>query len=124
MMLSVILLSMLMILLSCLGLCWYLEMLDKLQKQTWRTVDFSLATYQEPLGHHENKANLSVFCRYYFYRYSFELARLVPLPYPPWRSSCYSDSLHNFLSPFLDLTRMSMSTVSFLAELDSGILSL
>ena len=29
-----------------------------------------------------------------------------------------------FLSPFLDVTRMSMSTVSFLAQLDSGILSI
>ena len=29
-----------------------------------------------------------------------------------------------FLSPFLDVTRMSMSTVSFLAQLDSGILYL
>ena len=28
------------------------------------------------------------------------------------------------LSPFLDVTRMSMSTVSFLAQLDSGILFL
>ena len=27
-----------------------------------------------------------------------------------------------FLSPFLDVTRMSMSTVSFLAQLNSGIL--
>ena len=29
-----------------------------------------------------------------------------------------------FLSPFLDVTRMSMSTVSFLVQLDSGILCL
>ena len=29
-----------------------------------------------------------------------------------------------FLSPFLDVARMSMSTVSFLAQLDSGILCL
>ena len=29
-----------------------------------------------------------------------------------------------FLSPFLDVTRMSLSTVSFLAQLDSGILCL
>ena len=28
-----------------------------------------------------------------------------------------------FLSPFLDVTRMAMSTVSVLAQLDSGILS-
>ena len=27
-----------------------------------------------------------------------------------------------FLSPFVDVTRMSMSTVSFLAQLDTGIL--
>ena len=30
----------------------------------------------------------------------------------------------SFLSPFLDATRMSMSTVSFFAQLDSGILYL
>ena len=29
-----------------------------------------------------------------------------------------------FLSPFLDVTRMSVSTVSFFAQVDSGILSL
>ena len=29
-----------------------------------------------------------------------------------------------FLSPFLNVTRMSMATVSFLAQLDSGILCL
>ena len=29
-----------------------------------------------------------------------------------------------FLSPFLNVTRMSLSTVSFLAQLDSGILCL
>ena len=29
-----------------------------------------------------------------------------------------------FLSPFLDVTRMSMPTVSFLAQLDSGIVCL
>ena len=29
-----------------------------------------------------------------------------------------------FLSPFLDITRMSMSGVSFLTQLDSGILCL
>ena len=29
-----------------------------------------------------------------------------------------------FMSPFVDVTRMSMSTVSFLAQLDSGIVCL
>ena len=98
-------------------------MLDKLQKWACRTVDPSLATFQEPLCHHQNIANISLFYRYYFGRCSSELAHPVPLPCSPWRSNCYSDSMI-FLSPLLDVTRMSMSTVSFCKELDSGILCL
>ena len=40
------------------------------------------------------------------------------------RSTCYCDRLHHFSVSFVDVTRMSMSTVFFLAELDSGILCL
>ena len=58
------------------------------------------------------------------YLYSSELAQLVPLPYSQGRSTRYSDRLHEFPVTFLDVTRMSMSTVSFLAQLDSGILCL
>ena len=39
---------------------------------------------------------LSLFYRYYFGRYSSELAQLVPLPYSRQRSTHYSDRLHNF----------------------------
>ena len=59
----------------------YLELLDKLQKQTCRTVGPSLAACLEPLAHRGNVASLSLFCRYYFGRCSSELAQLVLLPY-------------------------------------------
>ena len=100
----------------------YLELLDKLQKQICRTVGPSFAASLEPLANRQTVASLSLFYRYYFGRCSSELAQLVPLPYSRGRP-CYSDCMI-LLSPFLDVTRMSMSTVSFLAQLDSGILCL
>ena len=68
----------------------YLELLDKLQKRICRTVGPSLAASLEPLAHHRNVASLSLFYRYYFGRYSSELAELVPLPYSQGRSTRYS----------------------------------
>ena len=102
----------------------YLDLLDKLQKRICRIVGPSLAASLEPLAHHRNVASLSLFYRYYFGRCSSELAQLVPLPFSRRRSICYSDRLMIFLSQFLDVTRMSMSTVSFLAQLNYGILCL
>ena len=92
----------------------YLELPDKLQKRICRTVGPSHAASLEPLVHRQNVASLSLFYRYYFGRCSSELAQLVPLSYSRWRSTRYSDRLHDF----------SMSTVSFLAQQDSGILCL
>ena len=74
----------------------YLELLDKLQKRTCRTVGPSLAASLEPLAHCQNVASLSLFYRYYFGRCSSELAKLVPLPYSQGRSTRYSDRLHDF----------------------------
>ena len=71
----------------------YLELLDKLQKQICRTVGPSLAASLEPLAHRQNVASLSLFYRYYFGRFSSELAQLVPLPFSRGR---FSDRLHNF----------------------------
>ena len=102
----------------------YLEFLDKLQKQICRTAGPSLAASFEPLAHRQNIASLSLFYRHYFGGCASELAQLVPLLYSRGRSTRYSDRLHDFSVPFLDVTRMSMSTVSFLAQLDSGILCL
>ena len=75
----------------------YLELLDKLQKQIYRTVGPSLATSLEPLAHGRNVASLSLFYRYYFGRCSSEMAQLVPLPFSQGRSTCYSYTLLDFL---------------------------
>ena len=69
-------------------------MLDKLKKRICKTLAASLAATLEPLAHRRNVASLSLFYRCYF-------AQLI------------------FVSPFLDIIRMSMSTVSFLSQLDS-----
>ena len=66
---------------------WYLELLDKPQKQICRTVGPSLVPSLEPLAHHQNVASLSLFCRYYLGRCSSELTQLVPLPYSRGRST-------------------------------------
>ena len=101
----------------------YLELLDKLQIRICRTVDPSLAASLEPLAHRQNVASLSLFYMSYFGKCSSELAQLFPPPSSRGRSTRYSDRMHmTFVSPFLDVTRMYMSTVSFLAQLDSGIL--
>ena len=102
----------------------YLELLDKLQKRICRTVGPSLAASLEPLAHCRNVASLSLFYRYYFGRCSSELAQLVPLRFSRRRSTRYSNRLHDFSVTIPMSTRMSMSTVSFLARLKSGILCL
>ena len=43
--------------------------------------------------------SLSLFYRYYFGRWSSELAQLVPLPFSRGRSTRYSDRLHDFSVP-------------------------
>ena len=107
----------------------YLQLLDKLQKRICRTVGPSLAASLEPLGHRRNAASLSLFYKYYFGICSYELAQLVPLPYSRERErerdllAILIDCMI-FLSPFLDVTKMFMSTDSFFAQLDFGILYL
>ena len=51
----------------------YLELLDKPQKRTCRTVGPLLAAFLEPLAHRPNVASLSPFYRYYFGRCSTSL---------------------------------------------------
>ena len=96
----------------------------KLQKRRCRIVGPSLAASLKPLAHRRNVASLSLFYRYYFGRCSSELAQLVPLPFFEVGLLVILIDCMIFLSPFLDITRMSMSTVSFLARLNSGILCL
>ena len=100
----------------------YLKLLDQLQKWTCRTVGPSLAACLEPLAHLRNVATLSLFYRYYdvhlnwlnwFHFLILKEGLLIV------QIDCMI-----FLSPFLDVRRMSMSTVFFLTQLDFGILCL
>ena len=77
----------------------YLELLDKLQKWVYRTVNLLLATFLEPLAHRRNVTSLSHFYRYYFGWCSSEMAHLVPLPFSRGSSTRYSDRMHDFCVP-------------------------
>ena len=103
---------------------YYLELLDKLQKQICKTVSSILATSLEPLAHRQNVASLSLSIGItlvyvdlnwlnWFHFLSLEGGVLVIL------IDCIT-----FLSPILDVTRIYMSIVSFLGQLDSAILCL
>ena len=90
---------------SCMEYCchvWssapscYLVFLGKIQKRICSIIGPSLAASLEPLAHRRNVASLSLFYRYYFGRFSSELAQLVPLPFSQATSSRYSDRLHDF----------------------------
>ena len=102
----------------------YLELLDKQQKWICRTVGSFTCCISPPLTHCQNVASLSLFCSYYFGRCSSELAQLVPLAYSWGRFIIILINCMIFPSPFLDVTRMSMSTVSFVSQLGSVILYL
>ena len=98
-----------------------MELLDKLQKWICRTVVPSLTA----LAHHQKVASLlSLFYNItlvdvhlnwfnWFHFLILEVGLLIILI-----------DFMIFLSQFLDVTRMSTSTVSFLARLDSGVLCL
>ena len=112
---------------SCIEHCFHvwagapsccLESLDTLQIRICRTVDPSLAAFLELLAHRRKAASLSLFYRYYFGRCSSELAQLVPLLKRGPLVILINCMI--FLSPSLDVTRMTISTVSFLAQLNSG----
>ena len=99
-------------------------MLDKLQERVCGAGVSSLPTSLKSLAHRRNVANLSLFFRYFFGRCSSELAQLVSLPYSHGKLARYSNGLHNFPPPFLDVISIPMSTVYFLAQRDSEILCL
>ena len=69
----------------------YLGLLDKLQKQTCRTVGPSLTASLESLAHSRNVVTLSLFYRHYFCRCSSDMAQLAQLPYSRRRSARCSD---------------------------------
>ena len=95
-------------------------MLDKLQKQVGSTVGPSLAASLEPLAHPQNLAIIGITLigvhlnwLNWFHVVVLVGGLLVIL------IDCMI-----FMSPFLDVSTMSMSTISFLVQLDSGIFCL
>ena len=103
--------------------CWYLRLLDTLQKPICRTFGCSFAASLEPLAHCRNFPR-SLSCRYYFGRCSSKLGQLVPFPFSWGKSARYSDRLHNFSVIIRGYYKDVMSTISFLAPLDLGIICL
>ena len=98
------------------GLCnCYLELLDKLQKQICRIVVPSLSASLENLLYPEKVGSFSVFYGCYFGR--CYLNWLNWFHFLILKVGLLVILIHYmiFLSPFLDVTRMSMSKVSFLS---------
>ena len=102
----------------------YLELLDKVQKRICKTVSPSIAASLEPLAHRRNVASLS---------FSIGIALVdVYLKGLNWFHFLILEggllviqiNRMIFLSPFRDVTMMSMSTVSFPSQLDYSIICL
>ena len=106
------------------ALICYLELLDKLQKRIYKTVVPSLATSLEPLAHHWNLASQVFSKGITLLDVNLNWLNLLYFLFLKGGLLVILIDCMIFLSPFLDVTRMSMSTVSFLAQLDSGILYL
>ena len=96
----------------------YWELFDKPQKRICRTVGPLLAASIEPLAHCQNMVSLSFFISITlvdvlqnwlnWFHFLFLKGNLLVI-----LIDCMI-----FLSPFLDVAKISMSTVSFLAQLD------
>ena len=118
---------------SCMEYCchaWdgvrscYLQVLNKLEKQISRTVDPSPAASVEALAHQRNVASLSLsigatLVDIYLNRLNWFHILCLEGGLLVIQIDCMT-----FLSPFLDVTRVYISTVSFFAQLDSEILCL
>ena len=93
--------------------------------RVYMTVGLSLLTSVEPLAHSRHVVSWSLFLyRHYRGICLSKLVELVLLPYSSGRSTLYSDRLHDFSVTIPRCFKNVMSTVSFLTQLDSGILCL
>ena len=101
------------------------ELLDTLQKWICSTLGLSLAATLEPLVHRRNVASLSLFavgttlidiCLNWLNLFHFLILESGPL-------AILIDCMF-FLSPFLDVTRMSMSAVLNLKLIDLSLESI
>ena len=97
----------------------YSDMLNKLQKRLCRAVDPSRAASLKPLTDRRNQASLSFFGRCYFGKYSSKLNWFHYLILEGVLLIILIDCMI-FLSPYLDVIRMSRSTAR-LKQLDSAL---
>ena len=87
------------------------------------TIAPTLVAYFDCMTHCWNVTSLSDFNKFYFSKFFWELAELVPFPYSCGRCTCYFNRLHDrFMSPFLDVIKMPMLTVYLLAQLEMWIM--
>ena len=83
-----------------------------------------LVVHLLPLLSSRPMVEISLFYRCYFTKCFSEVAELVPLPHSRGRSIRYFDRLHNFTVTIPRCCKDILSTVFFLAQLDSRILYL
>ena len=89
--------------------CWYLDMLDELQKRIYRTVGLSHVASLEPLAHCGNVASLSWFYEQHFGRCSLNWLNWLLFLYLRGVLLNMIIGFIIFLSLFLDVIRMSLS---------------
>ena len=99
----------------------YLDMFQKLQKRLHRTIPHALVVSLEPIAHCRNMGSISLFCEYYFYKCSSDMAVRFHFFILVGGSIVILMGCKFFLPPFLDVKKMSMSTLAFLTYLDFGI---
>ena len=95
---------------------YYFDIFDKLQKPVCRTAGPSLTVSLEHLAYCQNIAKESCCYKCYFGRCSSELVWFCFLT-----STCYCNMFMIFLSLAVNILMMSMTTVSFLSQLESRI---
>ena len=102
----------------------YLELLNKLHKGICRITGPSLAASLKPLPHSPNGTSLCLFYRYYLVDIHLNLHNWFHVLI--LRGGLLILLIECMICPlpFLDVTRMSTSTVSFLIQLDSEIICL
>ena len=117
----------------CMGYCcdvWagapscYWELLDEPQKRICRTIGPLVAASNEPLAHCQNMVSLSFFISITWVDVLQNWLNWLHFLFLKGHLLVIQIHCMIFLSPFLDVAKMSMSTVSFLAQLDSEILCL
>ena len=107
----------------CYTLKCCLAILDKLQKWICRAIGSELVNCLEALALYGNVVSLNLFHRYFFGRCLSQEAELFSLPHLSGRFNCYFNRWRDYPVTIPRCYNISKSAVSFLAQLNSRILS-